>query len=288
MKFEEIAKTSSDVVSLMDTGVVPEVITIGGQKFNKVMYLQALCFAILELGAGTLGDIIPIEATVNPDKPTQNLVEGQLLKTEIIQRVAEIYTFIQGNKTNPGLHTTTLGTLTLNNCIYTYSRVLNYYYQTGAFPNYVNVYKKFGNTQIKGPIQLACEQLLGTFNTITEFYNKCLGRGYSHYLNDLKTLEQEYTTIKNLNCVDATQLLLHLALEMGYEVRYAQVKCTQSGEGHVYGELKGKELGNSWVKMDLAACMSTGSMYPIGKVWCADATPTYNPDWLKRPDDGIT
>ena len=67
------------------------------------------------------------------------------------------------------------------------------------------------------------------------------------------------------------------------QLKYAQQRINEIGALAEEGD---KDL---FTKIDdLAACMSTGSMYPIGKVWCADATPTYNPDWLKRPDDGIT
>ena len=133
----------------------------------------------------------------------------------------------------------------------------------------------------KGTIQTACEKLLGTFTTFTEFYNKCKGRGYGNYYNDIKTLAQEYNTIANLNCADASQLAYNLAKEMGYSVRYCHVYCTQSGSGHIYLQVAGKELGSNWVKVDMAACMSVGSQYPIGQVWCSDAKiSSYDDQWL--------
>ena len=140
----------------------------------------------------------------------------------------------------------------------------------------------------KGPIQIAVERTLTRpFTNITQFYYDCTGRGYGAYFNDVKTLAQEEETIAKLNCTDGTQLLVHLANEMGYEWRYIHVNCIQSGEGHVFCQLRGKELGTSWVDFDMAANMSIGSRYPIGKTWCQTAPRTINPAWLLRPDDGI-
>lgn len=142
-------------------------------------------------------------------------------------------------------------------------------------------------TTSKGPIQTACEKLLGSFTTFTQFYNKCKGRGYSYYYNDIKTLSQESSTIANLNCVDSTQLAYHLAKEMGYEFHIYRVKCTVSKSGHVYGGIKGKEF-TKLTKVDMAACMSKSSQYSIGNVWCSDAKilAIDEETWLK--DDGVT
>ena len=162
--------------------------------------------------------------------------------------------------------------------------------------NHRNPYKvtveatKIPVPRIIGPIQTACERLLGQFDSLSEFANKCRGRGYGNYYNDIKTLEQEYTTIANLNCTDATQLLCHLGKEMGYECHYVHVKCLQSGGGHVIAKVKGKEF-KGYTFIDLAAMMSTKTMATIGRGWCFDAIPDngrVDPSWLTRPDDGIT
>lgn len=153
-------------------------------------------------------------------------------------------------------------------------------------PSFVYVVRPTPST--KGPIQKACENILGPFNSITEFYNKMKGRGYGAYYNDVKTLNQEVSTLRNLNCSDASQVTVLLAREMGYTARFCHVYCTVSGSGHIYSQIHGKELGSKWVKMDLAAAMSTTSMYPIGRVWCSDAPiSSYSDPWLET-DDGKT
>lgn len=144
--------------------------------------------------------------------------------------------------------------------------------------------------RIVGPIQSACEKLLGEFNTISKFANLCRGRGYGNYYNDIKTLEEEYQTIAALNCVDSTQLLCHLGAEMGYECHYIHINCLKSGGGHVLAKIRGKEL-TSYTFIDLAAMMSTKTMATIGHGWCFDAIPVnarVDESWLTNPDDGRT
>lgn len=158
-------------------------------------------------------------------------------------------------------------------------------------PLYVTVTAvKIETIRVVGPIQEGCEKLLGEFNSLTGFLNKCRGRGYGYYYGDVRTLAEESTTIKNLNCTDGSQLLVHLGKEMGYECHYVHIKCLVSGGGHVIAKIKGKEFSN-YTYIDLAAMLSTTTMATIGKGWCFDAIPVngvVDPPWLLKPDDGIT
>jgi hypothetical protein len=138
----------------------------------------------------------------------------------------------------------------------------------------------------KGPIQTAIEKKLGSFTNFTGFYNKMKGRGYEHYYNDKKTLTQELNSLAGLNCVDGSQLGLKLGLEMGYNLIMKRLVCPKSGDGHIILWGKGKELGNNWVWIDIAAAMSKESMYPIGKAWCQDTKQVT--DWKDTTDDGKT
>lgn len=140
------------------------------------------------------------------------------------------------------------------------------------------------STITKGTIQTAIETKLGSFTNFTGFYNKMIGRGYNHYFNDKKSLTQELNDLANLNCVDASQLAQKLGTEMGYTMQLKHVVCPKSGEGHIVIWGKGKELGTAWVWIDLAAAMSVGSKYPIGKAWCQDSTEVTN--YTDAVDDG--
>lgn len=122
--------------------------------------------------------------------------------------------------------------------------------------------------RVVGTIQGRMEVALGQFNNFTEFYNKAKGRGYKYYYDDVYTLETEIVRFINkqgINCSDAAQLFGALAKEMGYEWRYVHVQCTSGG--HIRAQIRGKEFSD-WTRVDPAACISVGSQYPIGQVWC--------------------
>ena len=156
--------------------------------------------------------------------------------------------------------------------------------------DYPNTIKKSSTAaKPKGPIQTALEKGLGTFKNITEYCNKIRGQGYGNYYNDVYTQREAIKRIagkKPVNCSDGSQVTHALALEMGYQSRYVHIKCLKSGSGHVFLQMKGKELGNNWINMDTAAIISKESMYPIGKAWCSDGKIIgINESWLLS-DDG--
>jgi hypothetical protein len=130
----------------------------------------------------------------------------------------------------------------------------------------------------------------GKFNTFTEFYNLVHNEIYAHYNNDIYPQGQAITRLQKnlpLNCSDFSQLGYKVANELGYVVRFVHAKCKVSG-GHIYLQVKGKELGDKWVNADLAAAASDNSNYPLGKVWCSDGKiVSYNDPWLIL-DDGKT
>lgn len=157
----------------------------------------------------------------------------------------------------------------------------------GSMPNVIGIEGAAIGTEPKiGPVRAKLQAGLGVFNTFTEFYNKCKGRGYSYYYNDIKTLDQEIYALvnrKGLNCTDSTQLAHALALEMGYEFRYVHVQC-KSG-GHIRGQIRGREF-KDWTRVDMAACISVSSQYALNRVWCDyDNAHLENSAWLNT-DDG--
>jgi len=74
-----------------------------------------------------------------------------------------------------------------------------------------------------------------------------------------------------------------VAKDLGYSAVYCRVTC-KSG-GHIILKVKGKELGNTYVDVDLAAAAS--SNYNIGQYWCSSyAKPVIiNESWINT-DDG--
>lgn len=147
----------------------------------------------------------------------------------------------------------------------------------GQEPDTIGIEDKIGSggnnqTSNAGLIQKKLMDIVGKFSTFTEFYNLCKGRKYNFYTGNKYTQDTAIKRLKNregLNCVDVSQLGYALAKEMGYEVKFQESYCFKDNVGHVLLKVKGKELGKSWVIVDLAACISVDSRAKLGKYWCS-------------------
>lgn len=131
----------------------------------------------------------------------------------------------------------------------------------------------------------------GKFNNFTEFAN-ILGKNeiYSKYNNDIYTQADAIERLRKglgLNCADFSQIGYYVAKTLGYDVKYAHIRC-KSGGGHIVLYVKGKELGSNWVVVDLASMASVGSKYKIGQYWCSNGKiESWDDEWLMS-DDGRT
>lgn len=127
--------------------------------------------------------------------------------------------------------------------------------------------------------------------TIKTWEDVCIGvknRKYLYYYNDVHAQEAALKRLKNklgLNCTDITQLGVQAFKDLGYEVRYRHIMCKQGG--HIQCEIRGKELGSTWKKIDLSNSLSNGGSCQT--LWCATTSYLigYDPSWAKV-DNGVT
>ena len=158
----------------------------------------------------------------------------------------------------------------------------------GSPPNYVNTIVTTPSN--KSAYIQSFENAVGrSVNSFTEAYNSIKGRSYSYYYNDIYSQSAALQRLKNrsgLNCSDICQLMYQVAKDLGYSVRYVNIRCA-SGSGHIQLDIAGKELGSNWRRIDPAAALK--SSYPLGQLWCASGANLigYNQQWLLS-DDGRT
>lgn len=162
--------------------------------------------------------------------------------------------------------------------------------ENGRNPNYVTITGTL--LVVKSELQLRIESAVGgSYSTATGLYNLVRqNENYAYYYNDIYPHGEAIQRLKDgkgLNCSDFSQVGFAAITDLeGYEVRYKHVKCLSSGGGHVFLQVKGKELGSEWKSFDLAAAAKSG--YALGQSWCANGTlVAYNPAWLMS-DDGRT
>lgn len=162
-----------------------------------------------------------------------------------------------------------------------------YWKRYGRQPNYVCIIQPpCDNT--KSAFHQSVEKAVGTYNNFTEYYNRIKAKSWTGYYNDIYDQQEEIQRLaknQSLNCTDHSQLGMAVAKDLGYSAVYCRVTC-KSG-GHIILKVKGKELGNTYVDVDLAAAAS--SNYNIGQYWCSSyAKPVIiNESWINT-DDGRT
>ena len=172
------------------------------------------------------------------------------------------------------------------NLIYIFSRIL-----IEGTPQNINVTPFPTSTTIvtKSQFHQAVEGVVGAYNTFTEYYNWIKqNSSWDGYYNDIYDQYTELTRLRDklpLNCTDHAQMGHAVLSDLGYEVKYVKVVC-KSG-GHIYLQARGKELGTSWVDIDLAA--AANSQYVLGSRWCSYATgySIEGYEWITS-DDGKT
>jgi hypothetical protein len=157
----------------------------------------------------------------------------------------------------------------------------------GTQPNFVYVVNP--ETSTKTSYVQAFENAVGmTINNFTQGYNAIKYRVYAYYYNDIynqATALQRLKDKSGLNCSDICQLMYQLAKDLGYSVRYVNIKC-QSGAGHIQLDIAGGEFTPGWHRIDPAAALKSG--YEIGEIWCENHTLIgYDQAWLLS-DDGKT
>lgn len=282
-----MAKASVDVRNFIQGNkYLPELITIGGVQVNRASFLRMVCASVVELTKPKPLDILT-DSYPNPLQINGNIQDGaQLQKQDYVQLAKEINNFIKGNGYAPTLYTTKYGQLSFYDVIYTFSRVLAWYHENKALPNYVTLYNLFQTN--KTQFHQAVEKAVGTYNTFTEYYNRIKAKTWQGYYNDIYNQQQEIQRLTNnqpLNCTDHSQLGKAVAEDMDYEALYCRVTC-KSG-GHIILKVRGKELGSNWVNVDLAAAAS--SDYSIGSYWCSSyAKPVVIDEAWINSDDGRT
>lgn len=196
----------------------------------------------------------------------------QLTYNQYKDMVLRIMQFENANQRKPNYVTVNNTKITKVQYTDMINRVNAFIKQYGRNPKYVTISSN-ANTNQKP--------------TFTSWYNSMIGIGYKEYFGDKFTPAEEDANIKNhisMNCSDYSQKAYRKAKELDYEVRYIHVKC-QSGTGHIYIQVKGREF-KDWTNADLAAAASIGSKYPIGKVWCSNPKTLIisNEAWLINND----
>ena len=254
---------------------LPKYVQMGTRQVTMPEFLRLLTAGLLKVNSGSSGPIA-IKSALPPVKPSSDLKNGNIYKSEYIVMAGKIVSFIDTNGKAPNYSTSTLGKIQYESLVYMYSRIMSYYSTNKVLPAYA-VMKPWQTTSsnpdpsIPAALQIYlqptinCQSNSTTIKTLAKSitsgtsstYQKGVDLfnwvrdniGYSFYYNTnygaLGTL-----SAKTGNCVDTSHLLIALSRAAGIPARYVNGVCQfNSGTwyGHVWAQLY---VNGKWYNAD--------------------------------------
>ena len=231
-------------------------------------------------------DITKIKVNPAP-APTGNGISRSIDKSDYIKLAKNFVNFIEQKKQLPNFSYFLTYKIIPKLLIYCFAKIIVYYKEHKALPNYCNFNSKIFLTNQKtvsnDDVFNYFVKIFGNVKTIDDAFNKIKERGYSYYYDDIYNNKNSIDRIKanrGVNCTDSCQVFWHIGKALGYEVRCVHVKC-QGGDGHVRLQFKHKtNTNNKWINRDPAAILSKNGQ-PLTYIWCANGTQlAINPNWF--------
>ncbi|WP_052334703.1 transglutaminase domain-containing protein [Methanobrevibacter wolinii] len=126
-------------------GKLPSTVTVGSTKLSLAQFLYYESVAISQLNSGNTKNIAIVNKTFNePSSPNSgDSINGNLTKSAYADSATRTYKFILNYNQGPNYSTTTLGRVSYNKLIETFSNVLEYYDSHKTLPSNVLVNTNF-------------------------------------------------------------------------------------------------------------------------------------------------
>ncbi len=265
---------------------LPTTVTIGSLKCTMSQFLYYECLAIVHLnnGKSTSYKISLINKTLDePSSPNlgDEISSELLYKSGYVDSANRTYKFILNYLQGPNYSTTTVGKVCYNELVEAFSRVLSYYGENNALPNYVTIKTVSSSSSSSNVANTSSINALALSLTknITSAYTKAVtlfnwvrdNVKYSYYYNSqqgaAKTLK-----LKSGNCCDQSNLYVALCRAVGITVRYVHGYChfSDGWYGHVWTEVK---IDGKWYSADP---ISTRNTFGSINNWNTNTVTIYN------------
>jgi len=261
---------------------LPNYVQMGTRQVTMPEFLRLLTAGLLKVSSGSSGTIA-IKSALPPVKPTADLKNGNINKSEYLAMAGKIISYINSYGRSPNYGSSTLGKIQYESLVYMYSRIMNYYGTNKVLSNYVSMkpwqttssdpdplipaalqiyLQPTNNCQSADPTIKALASSItqgssSTYQKGTNLFNWVRDNiGYSFYYNTksgaLGTLKA-----KTANCCDTTHLLVALSRAVGIPARYVSGVCKfTSGTlyGHVWAQLY---VNGNWYNADAISSRNT-------------------------------
>lgn len=117
---------------------LPNYVTIANQQVKMPDFLYMLVSATININNGNMGSISQYNFQ-NPSGSAENLMTGNIYKSEYISLANQIKSNMESNGNAPASISTSLGQIRYESLVYMYSRIVNYCGQNNRMPNYVSL-----------------------------------------------------------------------------------------------------------------------------------------------------
>ena len=283
----------TDAAALVQTFVqtnnrLPSYVTIVNTQVTMPEFLQLLVNDLLNYNS-KINTPVTLKTVQNTTNPAETLKTGDILKSEYLSLAKSIETTVSSTGKAPSYITTSLGKISYENLVYTFSKILNFEGTNNRLPNYVSVepwstvtknsassegsssttipasllpyLQPTTNAQSNNPTIIALANKITA--GLTTPYSKAVAIfdwvrdniTYSFYYNT------KYGAVGTLsagtgNCCDHSNLMVALARAAGIPARYQQGYCDFSDGwyGHVWAQLY---VNGQWYYADTISTANT-------------------------------
>jgi hypothetical protein len=283
----------TDAAALVQTFVqtnnrLPSYVTIVNTQVTMPEFLQLLVNDLLNYNS-KINTPVTLKTVQNTTNPAETLKTGDILKSEYLSLAKSIETTVSSTGKAPSYITTSLGKISYENLVYTFSKILNFEGTNNRLPNYVSVepwstvtknsassegsssttipasllpyLQPTTNAQSNNPTIIALANKITA--GLTTPYSKAVAIfdwvrdniTYSFYYNT------KYGAVGTLsagtgNCCDHSNLVVALARAAGIPAKYQQGYCDFSDGwyGHVWAQLY---VNGQWYYADTISTANT-------------------------------
>lgn len=144
---------------------LPSTVTIKDQQISMPSFLYLLAKGTVQANSGSTADIL-LKDVDSSTSISGTIKSGNILKTEYISNAQNIISYIDTFGKAPNYITTSLGNLSFESTVYTYSRIMSFYKTNSRLPNYV-AFTASGSTT---PTTTTMSQIASAAATVKSYY----------------------------------------------------------------------------------------------------------------------
>jgi hypothetical protein len=136
---EQVCNASGVVKDYVEANhIIPSGVDVDENPVSMPQYLQLSTIAVLNINNDS-NATIPITSCNNPAYPSETAGSRNINKTEYLDIVNRVNTFINNYGVAPNYASTSTGTIRYESLIYLYAQILNSYKINGILPDYITM-----------------------------------------------------------------------------------------------------------------------------------------------------